>query len=179
MDNFDLRKYLAEGSLLKEDIKDKAISVLNNYEGEVEGVEGYIKYLMNTSDDISSSIQAIADDLDRDKPSSDSLRRDLEKLSLAEGSLLKEDGLSKLLLKVLKAYQPEVEQQLGTKLANWKLDDMDDASATDVDELTGFSFKIASEFDDRFKGGGFGDDDTDPEIIDLANKKIAVIKYNL
>tara|TARA_R100001480_G_scaffold1665_1_gene5211 strand:+ start:210 stop:533 length:324 start_codon:yes stop_codon:yes gene_type:complete len=98
---------------------------------------------------------------------------------LAEGRLLKEDGLSKLLLKVLKAYQPEVEQQLGTKLANWKLDDMDDASATDVDELTGFSFKIASEFDDRFKGGGFGDDDTDPEIIDLANKKIAVIKYDL
>ncbi len=90
-----------------------------------------------------------------------------------------EDGLSKLLLKVLKAYQPEVEQQLGTKLANWKLDDMDDASATDVDGLTGFSFKIASEFDNRFKGGGFGDDDTDPEIIDLANKKIAVIKYNL
>jgi hypothetical protein len=90
MNNFDLRKYLAEGRLLKEDIASKAISVLKSYEGEVEGVEGYIKYLMNTSDDISSSIQAIADDLDRDKPSSDSLRRDLEKLSLAEGKLLKE-----------------------------------------------------------------------------------------
>ncbi len=77
--------------LLKEDISSKAISVLKSYEGEVEGVEGYIKYLMNTSDDISSSIQAIADDLDRDKPSSDSLRRDLEKLSLAEGKLLKEN----------------------------------------------------------------------------------------
>jgi len=94
MDNFDLRKYLAEGKLLKEDIKDKAISVLNNYEGEVEGVEGYIKYLRNTSDDISSSIQAIADDLDRDKPSSDSLRRDLEKLSLAEGKLNESINLS-------------------------------------------------------------------------------------
>ena len=35
-------------------------------------------------------IQAIADDLDRDKPSSDSLRRDLEKLSLAEGKLFEE-----------------------------------------------------------------------------------------
>ena len=91
MDNFDLRKYLAEGRLLKEDIASKAISVLKSYEGEVEGVEGYIKYLMNTSDDISSSIQAIADDLDRDKPSSDSLRRDLEKLSLAEGKILKEN----------------------------------------------------------------------------------------
>ena len=90
MNDFDLRKYLAEGRLLKEDIKDKAISVLNNYEGEVEGVEGYIKYLRNTSDDISSSIQAIADDLDRDNYTSDSLRRDLEKLSLAEGRLLKE-----------------------------------------------------------------------------------------
>jgi len=31
MNDFDLRKYLAEGRLLKEDIKDKAISVLNNY----------------------------------------------------------------------------------------------------------------------------------------------------
>ena len=91
MDNFDLKKYLAEGKLLKEDITSKAISVLKNYEGEVEGVEGYIKYLMNTSDDISSSIQAIADDLDRDNDTSDSLRRDLEKLSLAEGKLLKEE----------------------------------------------------------------------------------------
>ena len=91
MDNFDLRKYLAEGRLFKEDIASKAISVLKSYEGEVEGVEGYIKYLMNTSDDISSSIQAIADDLDRDKPSSDSLRRDLEKLSLAEGRLFEEE----------------------------------------------------------------------------------------
>ena len=91
MDNFDLKKYLSEGRLLKEDIASKAISVLKSYEGEVEGVEGYIKYLMNTSDDISSSIQAIADDLDRDKPSSDSLRRDLEKLSLAEGRLFKEN----------------------------------------------------------------------------------------
>jgi len=91
MNNFDLRKYLAEGKLLKEDITSKAISVLKNYEGEVEGVEGYIKYLMNTSDDISSSIQAIADDLDRDNDTSDSLRRDLEKLSLDEGKLLKEN----------------------------------------------------------------------------------------
>ena len=87
MNNFDLRKYLAEGRLFEEDIASKAISVLKSYKGEVKGVEGYIKYLMNTSDDISSSIQAIADDLDRDKPSSDSLRRDLEKLSLAEGKL--------------------------------------------------------------------------------------------
>ena len=91
MDDFDLKKYLAEGKLLKEDIASKAISVLKSYEGEVEGVEGYIKYLMNTSDDISSSIQAIADDLDRDNDTSDSLRRDLEKLSLAEGKLLKEN----------------------------------------------------------------------------------------
>ena len=86
----DLPK-LSEGRLLKEDIASKAISVLKSYEGEVEGVEGYIKYLMNTSDDISSSIQAIADDLDRDNDTSDSLRRDLEKLSLAEGKLLKEN----------------------------------------------------------------------------------------
>ena len=105
MDNFDLKKYLAEGRLLKEDIASKAISVLKSYEGEVEGVEGYIKYLMNTSDDISSSIQAIADDLDRDKPSSDSLRRDLEKLSLAEGSLLKEDE------SVLKDILADLEQE--------------------------------------------------------------------
>ena len=91
LDDLKLYMDLAEGKLLKEDITSKAISVLKNYEGEVEGVEGYIKYLMNTSDDISSSIQAIADDLDRDNDTSDSLRRDLEKLSLAEGKLLKEN----------------------------------------------------------------------------------------
>ena len=104
MNNFDLRKYLAEGKLLKEDITSKAISVLKNYEGEVEGVEGYIKYLMNTSDDISSSIQAIADDLDRDNDTSDSLRRDLEKLSLDEGKLLKEDKGINYLKKAFQIY---------------------------------------------------------------------------
>ena len=91
MENFDLRKYLAEGRLLKEDMTSKAVSVLKSYKGEVKGLEDYIKYLMNTSDDISSSIQAIADDMDRDNDAEDSLRRDLEKLSLAEGKLLKED----------------------------------------------------------------------------------------
>ena len=104
MNNFDLRKYLAEGKLLKEDITSKAISVLKNYEGEVEGVEGYIKYLMNTSDDISSSIQAIADDLDRDNDTSDSLRLDLEKLSLDEGKLLKEDKGINYLKKAFQIY---------------------------------------------------------------------------
>ena len=94
MDNFDLTKYLAEGKLYEnteEDIASKAVSVLKSYKGEVKGLEDYIKYLMNTSDDISSSIQAVADDMDRDNDAEDSLRRDLEKLSLAEGKLLKED----------------------------------------------------------------------------------------
>jgi hypothetical protein len=59
----------------------KAVSVLKI----VKGLEDYIKYLMNTSDDISSSIQAVADDMDRDNDAEDSLRRDLEKLSLSEG----------------------------------------------------------------------------------------------
>ena len=92
MENFDLRKYLAEGKLLKEDMTSKAVSILKSYKGEVKGLEDYIKYLMNTSDDISSSIQAVADDMDRDNDAEDSLRRDLEKLSLAEGKLLKEDS---------------------------------------------------------------------------------------
>ena len=74
----------------KEDMASKAISVLKSYEGEVKGLEDYIKYLMNTSDDISSSIQAVADDMDRDNGAEDSLRRDLEKLSLSEGSLKEE-----------------------------------------------------------------------------------------
>jgi hypothetical protein len=87
MDNFDLRKYLAEGRLFEEDMTSKAVSVLKSYKGEVKGLEDYIKYLMNTSDDISSSIQAVADDMDRDNDAEDSLRRDLEKLSLAEGKL--------------------------------------------------------------------------------------------
>ena len=100
MDNFDLKKYLAEGKLLKEskaylpDMTSKAVSVLKSYKGEVKGLEDYIKYLMNTSDDISSSIQAVADDMDRDNDAEDSLRRDLEKLSLAEGKLNEEIKLN-------------------------------------------------------------------------------------
>ena len=94
MDNFNYKKFLYEGKLYEkteEDIASKAVSVLKSYKGEVKGLEDYIKYLMNTSDDISSSIQAVADDMDRDNDAEDSLRRDLEKLSLAEGKLLKED----------------------------------------------------------------------------------------
>ena len=97
---------------------------------------------------------------------------------LAEGRLF-EDSKSNQLLRVLQSNQSEVEQQLGIQLANWNIDNNDDASATDVDEFTGFSFKLADEVPIDFKGGGFGDDDTDPEIINIASNKIAVIKYNL
>ena len=97
---------------------------------------------------------------------------------LAEGRLF-EDSKSNQLLMVLQRNQAEVEKQLGTQLANWSIDSMDDASATDVDEFAGFSFKLADEVPMNFKGGGFGDDDTDPEIINIAGNQIAVIKYNL
>ena len=97
---------------------------------------------------------------------------------LAEGRLF-EDSKSNQLLMVLQRNQAEVEKQLGTQLANWSIDSMDDASATDVDEFAGFSFKLADEVPMDFKGGGFGDDDTDPEIINIAGNQIAVIKYNL
>ena len=97
---------------------------------------------------------------------------------LAEGRLF-EDSKSNQLLRVLQSNQTEVEQQLGTHLANWSIDSNDDTSATDVDEFTGFSFKLADEVPMDFKGGGFGDDDTDPEIINIAGNEIAVIKYNL
>jgi len=102
---------------------------------------------------------------------------DLKKY-LAEGRLF-EDSKSNQLLRVLQSNQTEVEQQLGVQLANWEIDNNDDASATDVDEFAGFSFKLADEVPMGFKGGGFGDDDTDPEIINIAGNKIAVIKYNL
>jgi len=102
---------------------------------------------------------------------------DLKKY-LAEGRLF-EDSKSNQLLRVLQSNQTEVEQQLGVQLANWEIDNNDDASATDVDEFAGFSFKLADEVPMDFKGGGFGDDDTDPEIINVAGNEIAVIKYNL
>ena len=97
---------------------------------------------------------------------------------LAEGRLF-EDSKSNQLLRVLQSNQTEVEQQLGVQLANWSIDNNDDASATDVEEFAGFSFKLADEVPIGFKGGGFGDDDTDPEIINIEGNEIAVIKYNL
>ena len=102
---------------------------------------------------------------------------DLKKY-LTEGRLF-EDSKSNQLLRVLQSNQTEVEQQLGVQLANWSIDNNDDASATDVEEFAGFSFKLADEVPIGFKGGGFGDDDTDPEIINIAGNEIAVIKYNL
>jgi hypothetical protein len=183
MDNFNLKKYLAEGKLNEDSSQGDMYGLGPAYQALDSGIQYYIDEFIK---DINADIEEGADKASVTEYLNDLIKaiaalRDSVTFSpdLAEGRLLKEDGLSKLLLKVLKAYQPEVEQQLGTKLANWKLDDMDDASATDVDGLTGFSFKIVSELPMDFKGGGFGDDDTDPEIIDLANKKIAVIKYNL
>jgi len=88
MDNFDLKKYLSEGRLFEEDIASKAISVLKNYEGIVEGVGDYIKYLMYTRNDINSSIQAVDEEMNRDNDISDILIQDLEKLSLAENQLI-------------------------------------------------------------------------------------------
>jgi len=110
MENFDLRKYLAEGRLFEEDMTSKAVSVLKSYKGEVKGLEDYIKYLINTKDDISSSIQAVADDMDRDNDAEDSLRRDLEKLSLAKGKLIKE--LSPEMRKVMDQEKAKVEDTL-------------------------------------------------------------------
>ena len=94
MDNFDLRKYLAEGRLFEEDIASKAISILKKYKNEIGEVGKYIEYLNNipSNDDVHSAIQAIADDLDRDNYIEDDLRVELEKLSLAEGKLNENQG---------------------------------------------------------------------------------------
>mgnify|MGYP003627618845 FL=1 len=152
MKDFDLRKYLAEGRLLKENIQDEdllsdintlkvAIAILKKFKVSVKDKD-LIKYLdtsINTylgeplsilkngkklvDDDVSSIIQGVADGLDRDKPSSDSLRRDLEKLSLAEGRLLKED---------MSLTMDELE-----KLANLKSDEFKSSPKKLVDMVMG------------------------------------------
>ena len=152
---------VAEGRLFEEDMTSKAVSILKSYKGEVKGLEDYIKYLMNTNDDISSSIQAVADDMDRDNDAEDSLRRDLEKLSLAEGKLIKEE------VDVLgNEFTQEIQDDMKTY---YKMDvDMDDIK----DWVKFYYIDYNSEYDDGpgdvdYEGNEFGSEDYESEKKEL------------
>ena len=199
MNNFDLKKYLAEGRLLKEDIKDKAISVLNNYKDKVKGVESYIKYLRSTRYNISSSIQAIADDLDRDNYTSDSLRRDLEKLSLAENKLLKEAKMGEPLNDrgLLNLIQQNMEDVLVAIDAtpedptDVEIDfDGDGDPSIVIDGITGYSFRRPEDVDhvgpigmetvdDGYSKPFEGQDGDEPRPIKIGGKDLMYIAYNI
>ena len=94
MSNFDLKKYLAENKLLEEDLTSRAMSVIDSYKGKINGIKNYMRHLGNippsiSDEDISKEIQKIIDNLGYSDVE-ESLKIDLENLSLAENKPLKE-----------------------------------------------------------------------------------------
>tara|TARA_R110000796_G_C14478542_1_gene426427 strand:+ start:419 stop:1087 length:669 start_codon:yes stop_codon:yes gene_type:complete len=98
MSNFDLKKYLAENKLLEEDLTSRAMSVIDSYKGKINGIKNYMRHLGNippsiSDEDISKEIQKIIDNLGYSDVE-ESLKIDLENLSLAENKLVKEGNIT-------------------------------------------------------------------------------------
>ena len=161
MDNFDLKKYLAEGRLFEEDFKNP---ILDKY---LE-LKKSIDYKTVFPTDLQSFVDSL-DNTEREGLESD---LGLERDELYEGRLLKENQLVNDIL----GNQAEVEKQLDTKLKDFKIAGDDRVlTAVDPEEFTVYAFKYADEAGEDFKS----DEGYDPEIITIDRKKIAVTVGNI
>jgi len=197
MDNFDYKKYLAEGKLLKEevdvlgneflqdiqsemkrmysmdvdmdDIKDWVQMYYIGYNSEYDEGPGDVDYEGNEfgSEDYESEKKELVFDTGEREDFYMYLKDDL-----AEGKLLKEDQLKNDILK----NKAEVEKQLKTKLKDFKIAGDDKVlTAVDPEEFTVYAFKYADEAGENFKS----DEGYDPEIITIDGKKVAVTVGNI
>ena len=197
MDNFDYKKYLAEGRLLKEevdvlgneflqniqddmkmyykmdvdmdDIKDWVNMYYIDYNSEYDEGPGDVDYEGNEfgSEDYESEKKELVFDTGEREDFYMYLKDDL-----AEGKLLKEDQLKNDILK----NKAEVEKQLKTKLKDFKIAGDDKVlTAVDPEEFTVYAFKYADEAGENFKS----DEGYDPEIITIDGKKVAVTVGNI
>ena len=132
MDNFDLRKYLAEGRLLKEDFEDfpnqKYYDLLNDLRDagllNKSGISGLQSKFNLSKEKAKEIFDEYLKDLEAEQPDAfDFFMRDLNERQFFDDKQLANDILRN---------QADVERQLGTKLKDFKFSG-DDRVFTAVD----------------------------------------------
>ena len=97
---------------------------------------------------------------------------DLKKY-LAEGKLLKEDANS--IVSLLQKNKKDVEDHFDADLTSFEIDGEGDASTTDMEGYTGYSFKLPKDVDSRF----VSEDGGKPMPITVDGVDLMYIGYNI
>ena len=184
MDNFDLRKYLAEGRLLKEDFEDfpnqKYYDLLNDLRDagllNKSGISGLQSKFNLSKEKAKEIFDEYLKDLEAEQPDAfDFFMRDLNERQFFDDKQLANDILGN---------QADVERQLGTKLKDFKFRGDDRVfTAVDPEEFTVYAFKYRDERDPKFpykeEEPFLSDEGYEPQIIKIDDKKVAVTVGNI
>ena len=184
MDNFDLKKYLAEGRLLKEDFEDfpnqKYYDLLNDLRDagllNKSGISGLQSKFNLSKEKAKEIFDEYLKDLEAEQPDAfDFFMRDLNERQLFDDKQLANDILRN---------QADVERQLGTKLKDFKFSGDDRVfTAVDPEEFTVYAFKYRDERDPKFpykdEEPFLSDEGYEPQIIKIDDKKVAVTVGNI
>ena len=187
MENFDLKKYLAENKLLKEYIDFPEME--EEFEGAMDAMvvepEVYLQDIINASPEeiVSDDYYEIMNAVEQGVYSAEEaveLAKSWakEKLTgLSENKLLKEDANS--IVNLLMKNQREVaEKTMNTEyfpFDNVNLDSMGDASITLKDEAGGMSFKYPEDVDSEF----VGQEGDKPRPITIGGVDLMYVGYNI
>ena len=184
MDNFDLKKYLAEGRLLKEDFEDfpnqKYYDLLNDLrdEGHLHryGVTQLQMQFGLKEKEAQEIYNQYKEDLEAEQPDAfDFFMRDLNERQFFDDKQLANDILRN---------KADVERQLGTELKDFKFRGDDRVfTAVDPEEFTVYAFKYRDERDPKFpykdEEPFLSDEGYEPQIIKVDGKKVAVTVGNI
>ena len=184
MDNFDLRKYLADGRLLKEDFEDfpnqKYYDLLNDLRDagllNKSGISGLQSKFNLSKEKAKEIFDEYLKDLEAEQPDAfDFFMRDLNERQLFNDKQLANDILRN---------QADVERQLGTKLKDFKFSGDDRVfTAVDPEEFTVYAFKYRDVRDPKFpykdEEPFLSDEGYEPQIIKVDGKKVAVTVGNI
>ena len=184
MDNFDLKKYLAEGRLLKEDFEDfpnqKYYDLLNDLRDagllNKSGISGLQSKFNLSKEKAKEIFDEYLKDLEAEQPDAfDFFMRDLNERQFFDDKQLANDILGN---------QADVERQLGTKLKDFKFSGDDRVfTAVDPEEFTVYAFKYRDERDPKFpykdEEPFLSDEGYEPQIIKIDDKKVAVTVGNI
>ena len=190
MKDFDLRKYLAENKLIKEDIsshKEEAKRFLEKFiddnKDEFEFIPdletGYIDAKDNSYnvDELASIFLDIGQDIPRGKYNQKYKGEGGTYVVVAENKLLKEDVNS--IVNLLMKNQREVAEKLNYKeyfpFDEVSIDGEGDASIVLQDEAGGLSFRYPEDVDSKFKG----QDGDKPRPVTIGGVDLMYIGYNI
>ena len=184
MDNFDLKKYLAEGRLLKEDFEDfpnqKYYDLLNDLRDagllNKSGISGLQSKFNLSKEKAKEIFDEYLKDLEAEQPDAfDFFMRDLNERQFFDDKQLANDILRN---------KADVERQLGTELKDFKFRGDDRVfTAVDPEEFTVYAFKYRDERDPKFpykeEEPFLSDEGYKPQIIKVDGKKVSVTVGNI